>query len=140
MAKYIKNADLEKALLGYLETGDKLKYDETCVMLFKISKKLVYWVISRRKFKYDKFMVDDLISAGTQKAIKEMHKFSKTGKHKESKAFSFFTMVIINEMTHELMKQERKNWYRDDEKIADYLERATYKNIVRDINELKSQD
>jgi len=130
MSKYIKNADLERCLIEYRENGEKVTYDEICSMFFLMAKKLVYYVMRKRKYQYDKFMIDDLVSAGTCKAIKEINKFDKTGKHKASKAFNFFTTVIINEMTQELMKQENKTWYRDEKKIMRYIERAKFKNIV----------
>ena len=130
MAKYIKNADLERCLIEYGLNSKKIIYDEVCLMFFMMAKKLVYYVLKKRKYIYDKFVIDDLISAGTCKAIKEMHKFDKTGKHKQSKAFNFFTTVIINEMTQELMKQENKTWYKDKAKVKNYLERAKYKNLI----------
>ena len=128
--KYIKNADLEENLINYSSSGEKHVYDTLCEMFFLMSKKLVYYVMKKRKYRYDKFLIDDLVSAGTHKAIREMGKFDKTGKHKKAKAFNFFTTVIINEMTQELMKQENKTWYRDESKVKRYIERAKYKSII----------
>ena len=129
---YVNNDHLEEILCLYYDTGEKKYYDELCVTFFEIANHLSLSVVKQKKYRVQTSLVDDIIQAGTLKAIKEIKKFDKYRKKKKvgsketkgtSKAFNFFTTVIRNEMVQEIIKQDRKNWYKHDTKIEIYKKR-----------------
>ena len=132
---YINNAELERHIYEYYETNSTESYEKVCSMFFMIAQNLSTYIAKKQKFLIDYHVVQDLISAGTLKAMKEIDKFNKTGDRKNSKAFNFFTTVIKNEMIQELMKEERKRWYRSDEKRETFIQRMKQeKNVDGFIN------
>ena len=135
---YVSNDSLERNLFSYYDTGGKKYYDELCITFFKIANHLSISVVRQKKYRVQASLVDDIIQAGTLKAIKEINKFDKYRKKKvlekedttinketkgTAKAFNFFTTVIRNEMVQEIMKQDRKNWYNHDTKKETYKRR-----------------
>ena len=143
--KYIDNDELERYLAEYYATGDKVIYEKLCTMFFEIAQRISVYVARKKKFSIQKYVLDDIIQAGTLKAIKEIYKFSHKRKAKDgdgkqkAKAFNFFSTVIHNEMIQELMKEDRKNWYNHEEKKDTYIKRLREeKGIVGVVNEYEN--
>lgn len=144
--KYIDNDELEMYLAEYYATGDKVVYEKLCGMFFKIAQRICVYVARKKKFSIQKYTLDDIVQAGTLKAIKEIYKFSnkrtaKDGDGKtKAKAFNFFSTVIHNEMIQELMKEDRKNWYNHEEKRDKYIQRLREeKGIIGVVNDHKNK-
>jgi hypothetical protein len=135
MANYCNNEELEQLLCDYYATHNNTSFQKICNIFFEMAKHLAVYVARKKKFNIHHTIVDDMIQAGTLKAMREIHKFDASRKRKmmcgkdagkrKAKAFNFFTTVISNEMVQEIMKQDRKNWYRHEEKSKTYVDRAT---------------